>query len=187
MKIDTFTIDVDIFKKKIIDRKNAEKFLSKSKLILNLFYEEIIYLYDILEKTKVINRFYIKKPICIELYEYTNFLNVVRTKITNEIIPIVNEVFTKNNRQSPVGSFDINIKKELKIIHNMLKDPRNKVVAHRYTNKDGQYITIDELIRYLNKLTGKNLQDIKGKLFSIHDIIEEWIINNNRYIILANK
>lgn len=185
----SFTIDKDILEEKIIDRDNTTKFLSHTSSMLNSIRKEIDWWFDIFEKTQdPFQRNYLKKPICIELFEYTYLLKIVRKQIAEVIIYKVNHVFKEKNRDSPLSTLNRNITSKLEKISKYLQEPRNQFAAHRFTDDSGkQYITINKLIKILNKLSKDELINIRNELFIIHDIIEEWIKNNKRYIILANK
>ena len=72
-------------------------------------------------------------------------------------------------------------------IENYLKEPRNKFAAHRYTTKDKKFLVIQEIISILEKLSDKELFNIKDQLFSLHEKMLEWISNNEKYFILIKK
>lgn len=184
----SFNIDKDILEEIIIHRDNSKKFISQTSSELNSIRKGIDWWFDIFEKNQdPFQRNYLKKPICIELFEYTYLLKIVRKQISEVIIHKVNQVFKEKNRDSPLPALNRKIKSKLKEISEYLEDPRNQFAAHRYTFDSGkQYIKIKNLINILNKLSKDELINIRNELFIIHDEISDWINQNENFIPLAS-
>lgn len=150
---------------------------------LSTFRQEIDFWFNLLENTNQIEKRYFRKPICIELFEYANFLKKTRNLI-NRASNRISQIYENTGRQSQVKILDKSLNKTLDDISEYLRIPRNTFAAHRYTNKKGDFLTIDDVILQINKLSNDNLNEKKHKLYECHNLISSWIQKYEDWLIL---
>lgn len=171
---------IDFSLKKIIEGDVSEQ-VRGFRTSLKSFRKEIVFWFDLLKSANTPNRSYLKKPICIELFEYTQYLSKLRGIIQNVIVGM-NKLFREKNRPPPLTPLPKEILHTLKDIRKYLNDPRNRLAAHRYTLRTGEFLTYDEIIKLLSKLSDEHLIKIKDELFNIHDVLESWFNKNRGFI-----
>ena len=171
---------IDFSLKKIIEGDVSEQ-IRGFKTSLEIFRKEIIFWFDLLQSVKTPNRSYLKKPICIELFEYTQYLSKLRG-IIRQVILGINSLFAEKNRPAPLSPLPKEILNTLNNIAKYLKNPRNRLAAHRYTLRKDQYLTYSEIIKLLSKLSDEHLIKIKDELFNIHYDLYSWCNRNKGYI-----
>jgi hypothetical protein len=154
---------------------------------LSIFRQEIDFWFNLLEKTNQFEKRYIRKPICIELFEYAHYMQWLKNDI-NKVCRKVNKIFNSKGRSSPLTPLERKISKTINNSIKYLRDPRNQFAAHRYTKKKSkEFITVDNVIKILNKISDKKLVGIRDQLFACDELIALWINSNKNYLILASK
>jgi len=179
--------DIAFSKRKIIDG-SVDNQIKDFALQLNLFRDEIHFWFKLFENCdRLEEKQYLKKPICIELFEYCNYLKWFKNLLNNSAEHI-NKIFKKTRNQSPIDKLNTVINKVLNDVEKYLLEPRRKFAAHRYTHQSKDFLTINEITTIVNKISNKNLTKIKDDLFKCHDEIVNWInINKNYFVILNQK
>lgn len=163
---------IDLSKRKIIDGNISEQVMGFV-ISLDVFRKEILFWFSLYDQTNPRLRHHIHKPICIELYEYTQYL-IKLESLCQEVFLKVKDNFNKHNRESPLNDLPINWLKGLEGVTQYLKQPRNQLAAHRYTTKRDEFLTANEVIRLNNALSDKKIKKIRDQLFDIHDNLEDW-------------
>jgi hypothetical protein len=67
--------------------------------------------------------------------------------------------------------------------------PRNRIAAHRYTDRSGSFLSVSEVSQLWNKLSWDNLLDAQQALTEVHQAIVTWYQNpiNKKNLILAKS
>ncbi|MBC8401670.1 MAG: hypothetical protein H8E14_09295 [Candidatus Marinimicrobia bacterium] len=153
---------------------------------LSTFRQEIDFWFSLLEKTDQFEKRYFRKPICIELFEYAQFLKKIKNLI-NKASSKINQVYEKKDRQPQVKILDKGLNKTLNDISEHLRKPRSTFAAHRYTDKKGEFLTMNDVISQINKLSDDNLNEKKHKLYECHNSISSWINKYETHLILLKN
>ncbi|MCK4295241.1 MAG: hypothetical protein KAX28_01120 [Candidatus Marinimicrobia bacterium] len=178
---------IDLSKRKIVGG-TVDKKIKDISLQLNCFRKEIDFWFTLLLKNQnPMERFYIRMPLCIGLFEYSRYLKLI-FKLINESCTKINEIFEDKGRESPIILLKRSLKKSINSVINKLKDPRNQLAAHRFTikkkNKE-EFIFITDIFSHLNRLSIEDLSRIKEILFNCHDEINSWIAKYKTFLIIA--
>lgn len=174
--------NIDLSKKQIIAGNLVEQ-IDSFETSLDLFRKEIIWWFSCLNDDPNHSN-YLRKPICIELYEYTNYIQWLKNKlitITNK----VNNIYEESGYEHHIKPPQKNISQKLENIKKELHLPRHRVSAHRYTDKSNNFLTVGEIMLLISKISNSRLNDIKKELFDYHDSLIKWIQINKPYFILA--
>lgn len=152
------------------------------------FYKEIEWWFSIREKTQYPQSLYLRKPICIELYEFANYLCLMYDTI-NRIVHLVNEKYVEAGLDRPLPFVNLRVKKIANKWLQQLKNPRNIVAAHRYTKKRGKFLTLNDVIKALNLLGWEKLNQAWLDLSKVQNELEAWLSNpiNKNHLILADR
>lgn len=151
---------IDLSKTRIIEGK-PKKRIQGYLLKLSLLQKEINFWFPLLDKhVHPQERDYIKKPICISLYENTYYLTRLRNFIS-KTAKNINRLFKENKNSSPLNLIDKVVKKELSSIHKYLYDPRRKFAAHNKVDTNNVFLTMGEIISLINRLSDTELISIK--------------------------
>ncbi|NQU32382.1 MAG: hypothetical protein HQ521_04040 [Bacteroidetes bacterium] len=165
---------------------SIEKQIKDYHIHLSIFRKEIDFWFNLLEQPDQIDKRYFRKPICIELFEYSQFLKKIILLI-DTTSDRINQIYEKTGRQSLVQTLDISMEKTLNDISEFLREPRNTVAAHRYTFRNGEFLTMDDVISQINKLSDDSLNEKKQKLYEFHDSISFWIQKYKDQLILLKS
>ena len=178
---------IDLSKRKIVDG-TLDKKIKDMSLQLNFFIKEIDFWFTLLLKNQnPMERFYIRMPLCIELFEYSQYLKLI-LKLINESGTKINKIFEDKGREPPTILLKRSLRKSINSIINELEDPRNQLAAHRFTTKKKnkkEFIFITDIISYINRLSNENILRIKNTLFDFHDEINSWIVKYQSFLILV--
>ncbi len=166
---------------------------SLSKRVRNLtlwceeFRKEIEWWFNLRDKAPYPQNIALRKPICIELYEFANYLCWLYATV-NKIVALVNKMYVeagRNGRLSFVNRGVVDIARSWK---NHLRTPRNVIAAHRYTDKGGRFLTLSNVIRSLNLLGWDKLEEAWRDLSKVHNELETWLSNpiNKNHLVLAD-
>lgn len=129
----------------------------------------------------------LRKPICIELYEFANYLCVIHTVINN-IVKSVNAMYADAGREIRLPFVSGEVKRTAQGWKNRLSQPRNIIAAHRYTNKQGRFVTLNDIMAALKSLSWKELEKAREELLHAYEELEAWSSNptNRDHLVLAN-
>jgi len=175
------TIDFSI--RKLIDG-NIENQIKEYLRQLDLFQEEIDYWFKVFNDTgNLKEKNYLRKPICIELFEYSHYLKRLK-KLINGSSKEINRIFEKKRKCKPIKLLNQNLEEILKQSINYLNDPRRQFAAHRYTKKNKDFLTINEIVKISSKLSDQKIEEIKNNLYIVHQKIKEWFDNYQNYLII---
>lgn len=151
------------------------------------FRDEIEFWFDLWQKVgKSLSLYsvHLRKPICIELYEYALYLQRLKNDI-KKAHKQINDIFKQTGRTSPVFPIDRSITKKIEAVKKELKDARDCYAAHRYTTRAGDYLTIFEVYKVISALSYEKLLEIKKQLFHCNYLINTWLEKNKNYLILV--
>lgn len=194
-----FCEDINFFKTKVIDGNikipftgSIQKRINSTKILLSLFRKEIEWWFKLLENSDIKSfnsNNYIRKPLCIELLEYANLIKWLIKNINDDnynIVAFINKLYTDKGRNPPLKKLDKSIRKKINKIIKTLKPFRGKVAAHRYFDKQGNFIFINDIITLMKDVDLTKINDMKNILFEYHDLIVSWIENNKNCLILSS-
>ncbi len=186
MNKEYYNKNIDFSKRKIINGNFRDQ-IRDWELHLNLFRDELVFWFELLERTKKSQeKNYLKKPICIELYEYCICLKRCK-KLLNQNAKCINELHKKVDNSCPVIQLNNGIDTILNKSQEYLREPRSKYAAHRFTHKNKDFLTVDEIIYIIKNISNKKLLIIREDLFKCHDDIINWINSYGNYFIILNK
>jgi len=132
-------------------------------------------------------RNYLRKPICISLFEFIRYLQWIKNDLEG-ITSKVNKIFESKGQSLPLKPLGSQITETLRDISESLRSPRNKIAAHRYTKKNNKdFIEVDEFISLMNQISIQKLTEIRDQLFNCDESIELWCNTNKKYFILVKK
>ncbi|MCK4641207.1 MAG: hypothetical protein KAU06_07715, partial [Candidatus Marinimicrobia bacterium] len=109
-------------------------------------------------------------------------------KLINESGTKINKIFKDKGREFPIILLKRNLRKSINNVINELKDPRNQLAAHRFTTKrknNKEFISINDIISHLNRLSNEKLLRNKEILVNCHDEIKSWVVKYQGFLILV--
>ncbi len=141
---------------------------------------------DRLEKEQESGVDLLKPPICIELQEFTSQLLSAYKKINGQIYIINNNGL--NSRPRKKLSY-VRGKKEVKKWQDYLKEARNKYVAHRLTNGQGEPHALKEVSDAADLLEWDKLKEAFAALTELYRKFEKWHQDpqNKAYLALSDS
>ncbi len=177
---------LDISKRKMVN-SHLLKGIKDLQIHSNTFQLEIDYgLSLLLSSSNPQHKLYLRKPLCIELFEYAHCLQLLRNGI-NKVCKKVNQPFEKQGRSAPLAPLDRGIGRILNENIICLRDPRNKIAAHRYMTRSREFLTLAEINSMLRKISNDRLKEIKDQLFTCNEKMLLWLDKNKNFLVLAGK
>lgn len=163
---------------------NNERRIKDFGIQLDSFRDEIDWWFNLLSNTP--NSIKLRKPIVIELYEFSDYMIRVIKQI-NVVVRIIEEKYKAAGRGKPLEFIERSTKQTIEKWKTNLGPYRNKIAAHRYTTKDGKFLKLGDIMHLYGKMSDKTLLKAKTELFDCHDKIRSWLENkkNRNHLILA--
>jgi len=178
---------LDFSQKKVVG-SDPRKRISELKIHIEKLHQEIEFWYSHLLNSSIPqHNLYFRKPICIGLFEYAQYMRWLQSDI-GKIYGHVKQIFKEKDRSLPITPLDGNVKNTINRIIKYLREPRTQFAAHHYTkNKSKNFITIGDVNSLLFKIPDKKLIEIRDQLFTCDELISLWINNNKNYLFFAGK
>lgn len=165
-------VAVDLTKRQFISNDPAKK-IADLLLWARQSAQELDWWFELRGKTAYPKNLPLRKPICIELYEFALYL----TWAINQIRDVVNDInilYSQAGHGTPLEHLDRKHLKILKAWKKKLEKPRNHVAAHRYTSKSGIFLTLNDVSRALKGLDWQTLNAAYKELKKVHDTLIAW-------------
>lgn len=183
----TYIAGIIDFSERPMVSSDPKKSISDFKIHSDIFQREIGFgLSLLLSSSNPQHKLYLRKPLCIELFEYAHYLRWLKKEI-NKVCKKVNQLFEKQERSSPLTPLDRNLDRTLNDKIKYLRDPRNKFAAHRYTTGSKEFLTMADMVSIVNKISDVKLIEIKDQLFACSGEMLLWFEKNKNYLVLAGK
>ncbi len=151
------------------------------------FAKEIEWWFSLKDCTAYPQNLALRKPICIELYEFAHYLGMLIKEI-NGVTHEVNELFMNAGRGAPLKGLDRSMLKIIRSWKDNLKVPRNRFAAHRFVRKSGQFFTLNEVLEAMQGLDWEILCQAHTDLEEIKQAVVSWHndrVNNNHLVLAA--
>src|SRR4030067_1776109 len=163
---------------------NIERRIKDFEIQLDSFRDEIDWWFNLLYNTP--NSIILRKPIVIELYEFSGYMIRVIKQI-NEVVRIIGEKYKAAGRGKPLEFIERSTKQTIEKWKTNLGPYRNKIASHRYTTKDGKFLKLGDIMHLYGKMYDKTLFKAKTELFDCHNKIRSWFENpiNRNHLVLA--
>lgn len=128
----------------------------------------------------------LRKYLIIELFEFIKECKSLNSFINDKIVYQINKKYTQLGRDKPLNPISRSIKKLLGELENKTTPMRNKIAAHRYTDRSGNYISLRELQKLYSGLNISKLEDYFKRTDKCFLKLKEWMadIKNTNHIIL---
>jgi hypothetical protein len=164
--------------------------LGKSKMVsdvlslrrhLNIFRDELQRWFKILEQTEPLDQFLILRAIATEITEFRRDCATLFERTAEA----TNQINNTYRNMGGVRTLPQPPRKELrneldKPVFEHIKCARNQVTAHRFTDRDGNYITKEATINHYNAISAHKLKEAFSIADQYLDKMGEWIsVNRN--------
>ena len=178
---------LDYSKRKVVG-SDPRKRISELMVHIEELHHEIEFWFSLLLNSSIPqHNLYFRKPICISLFEYAQYMRWLQSDI-GKIYGKVKQIFKEKDRLLPITPLDGNVKNTINRIIKYLRDPRSQFAAHHYTkNRSKDFITWGDVISILIEIPDKKLVEIRDQLFACDELISLWINNNKNYLIFAGN
>ena len=173
---------IDLDKLKIVSDEPSRKVLSLYNH-LDIHRNEMQQWFKMLEHAEVMNRSLLLKPITIEIDELVSGCRRLNNWIRKDVNQI-NALYRSAGRNNVLTPTRKGLRKELNkpLFKKEIKEARNKIAAHRYTSKAGDFITIGEAIKNWNSIAECKLKEAFETLNKCLDEMEQWISANRNHL-----
>ena len=118
---------------------------------------------------------YLKKPVCIELYEFAHFLQWAHNEIRRAVREI-NGAYKANEESMRLDEPSGFEKQAVEHWKRTLEKPRDQVAAHRYTDKSGaSFVTVATVSQRWAALGWDQLELARDRLLAANSALQAWI------------
>jgi len=165
---------IDMTNRKMVN-SGLEKELTDLRIHTNDLKIEIDFWFSLaVDSSNPQHRNYLRKPICISLFEFIRYLQWIKNDVERITVKI-NNIFESKGRVLPLKPLGNKITETLRTISETLRPPRNRIAAHRYTKKNNKdFIEVDEFISLMNQISIQKLYKVRDQLYNCDESIESW-------------
>lgn len=178
---------VDLSNRKIISG-SIERRIKDFEIQLDSFRDELDWWFNLLTNTSYPDSIRLRKPIVIELYEFSDYMLRVIKQI-NEAVRIIGGIYKAADRKQPIEYLEKSTQKTIMKWRNNLEPFRNQIAAHRYTMKDEKFLKVGDIMHLFRKISDTKLSEARTELFNCHNKIRTWLAipANRNHLVLARK
>jgi hypothetical protein len=178
---------VDLSKREIISG-NIERRIKDFEIHMDSFRDELDWWFTLLANTLYPDSIRLRKPIVIELFEFSDYMIRVIKQI-NEALRIIQVIYEAAGRKQPIEYLEEPTRQTIMKWRNNLKPYRNQIAVHRYTTKDGKFLKVGDIMRLFRQISDEKLSEAKTELFDCHNKIRAWLVTpaNRNHLVLARK
>ena len=149
-------VAVDLTRRQVVSNDPAAK-IADLLLWARQFAQEIDWWFELRGKTAYPKNLPLRKPICIELYEFAHYLTWATNQIS-DVVSSVNALHSQAGHGTPLEQMDRKHRRTLNAWKKKLEQPRNHVAAHRYTSKSGNFLNLNDVVNALKGLDWQILE-----------------------------
>jgi len=135
-----------------------------------------------LEQVESQDRPLLSRALAIEITEFKRACETLFDWI-EEAVNQINAMYRDSGRNDVLTPPGDELRNELNNpIFNNIRNARNQIAAHRYTDRNGDYITIGAALSHYNSISKPKLTEAFKITNQCLDEIEQWISENRDYL-----
>lgn len=135
--------------------------------------QELDWWFELRQKTSYPENLALRKPICIEIYEFAHYLAWTIKQI-DDVVENINKWYLQRGRGNVMQHLDRKYRKIVNGYKNNLEKPRNLIAAHRYTTKSKDFITSKDVMSASKELDWKVLEKSYKEIKAVYNDLNKW-------------